>query len=134
MKYCVAVKGIIERRGKILIVKRSNQEDHRPGIWETVGGRMDNAESPEIELKREISEEVGLIVDVKHPFNIFSFVRDTGEFVVGITYICKYISGEVLLSHEHTDYKWITPASFADLESVDSLSQEIMKYVNTYHS
>lgn len=134
MKYCVAVKGIIEKNDKILIVKRSDQENHRPGVWETVGGRMDHLIAPEEELKREIAEEVGLVVDVGVPFNIFSFVRDAGEFVVGITYICKYISGQVILSEEHADYRWIDPMSFADFESVDSLKKEIAQYIDRYIS
>lgn len=128
MKYHVAVKGIIERGGKILIVRRSDRDDHHPGVWETVGGRMDHAIDPKEELIREIYEEVCLTVKVYEPFNTFSFARDTGEFVVGITYLCKYLSGDVCLSDEHTEYQWIKPADFSLLDSTDSLKNEIEKY------
>lgn len=134
MKYSVAVKGIIKKDEKILIVKRTDEEDHRPGVWETVGGRMDHEKAPEEELMREILEETGLSVEVCEPFNTFSFVRDTGEFIVGITYICKHLRGEVVLSDEHTDYRWIDPVQFGDFESTDSLKREIAKYTQIYHS
>jgi len=39
MMHKLTVKGIIRRGdGKILIVKRSANDDHKPELWETVGG------------------------------------------------------------------------------------------------
>jgi len=55
MQYYLAVKGIIRREdGKILVLKRSNKDDHKPGVWETVGGGMDREETPQAALKREV--------------------------------------------------------------------------------
>lgn len=132
-KFGVAVKGIIRRGdGKILIVKRSDGDDHNPGVWETVGGGMDEAISPEENLKREIIEETGLEVLVREPFNVFSFTKDTGEFKIGITFVCEYLSGEVKLSHEHSEYAWIEPKDFFRYESVPSLHKEISDYANKF--
>lgn len=48
MKLNLTIKGIIRRGGgKILIVKRSASDNHRPGIWETVGGMAYLIESEE---------------------------------------------------------------------------------------
>jgi len=131
-QFGVAVKGII-RRGdsKILIVKRSAVDDHAPELWETVGGGMDEAISPQENLQREILEEVGLEVKVGEPFNIFSFTKDNGEFKIGITFICDYDGGEVLLSHEHTEFQWINPDDFKNYASVASLHQEIGRYAES---
>lgn len=132
-QFGVAVKGIIRRKdGKILIVKRSEGDDHKAGVWETVGGGMDKATSPEENLQREIREEVGLKVKVREPFNVFSFTKDNGEFKVGITFVCDYVSGEVCLSHEHTNFQWINPADFKKYESVPSLHAEIKKYAEKF--
>lgn len=129
MRYFLAVKGIIRRNdGKILVLKRSGNDDHRPGVWETVGGGMDKEESPQEALLREISEETGLMVSIGSPFNVFTFKKDTGEFKVGITFLCEYVSGEVVLSEEHTEYAWIDPKEFSQLESVPSLHAEIARY------
>ena len=130
MRYFLAVKGIIRRSdGKMLVLKRSSKDDHKPGVWETVGGGMDREETPQEALMREIQEETGLAVRVDMPFNAFSFKKDTGEFKVGITFLCEYLSGEVMLSDEHSEYRWIDPKEFADLESVPSLHAEIARYV-----
>ena len=130
MRYFLAVKGIIRRSdGKMLVLKRSSKDDHKPGVWETVGGGMDREETPQEALMREIQEETSLDVRVDVPFNVFSFKKDTGEFKVGITFLCEYLSGEGMLSDEHSEYRWIDPKEFADLESVPSLHAEIARYV-----
>ena len=129
MQYCIAVKGIIRREdGKVLVLKRSDKDDHKPGVWETVGGGMDKEESPQEALLREISEETGLVVSVGSPFNVFTFKKDTGEFKVGITFLCEYTSGDVMLSDEHTEYAWIEPGEFSEMQSVPSLYEEIARY------
>ena len=129
----VAVKGIIRRGdGKILIVKRSGKDDHAPEVWETVGGGMDEMSTPQEALKREIMEEAGIEVEVGEPFHVFSFTKDTGEFKIGITFVCDYVSGEVRLSHEHTEFQWINPADFKKYKSLPSLHMEIAKYIDKF--
>lgn len=92
---------------------------------------MDTEESPQQALEREISEETGLSVPILKPFNVFTFKKDTGEFKVGITFICKYTGGEVTLSSEHSEYRWIDPQEFTNLESVPSLHEEIAQFSKT---
>lgn len=129
MRYFLAVKGIIRRNdGKILVLKRSDKDDHKPGVWETVGGGMDKEESPQQALLREISEETGLTVNVSNPFNVFTFKKDTGEFKIGITFLCEYLGGEVTLSDEHSEYRFIEPKEFSEMKSVLSLHEEIARY------
>lgn len=133
MQFYIAVKGIIRRGdGKILVLKRSAEDDHLPGVWETVGGGIEHEETPQEALKREILEETGLSVTIGEPFNVFTFRKDTGEFKVGITFLCDMMGGEVRLSHEHSDYRWIVPGAFQDLASIPSLYQEIADYAQKY--
>ena len=130
MQFYLTVKGIVERDGKILVLKRSALDDHLPGVWETPGGGVDKEESPQEALKREILEETGLVVAIGRPFNVFTFRKDTGEFKVGITFLCQYESGEMKLSEEHSEYRFIKPSEFAELPSIPSLYEEIARYGN----
>ena len=132
MQFDLAVKGIIQKGDEILVLKRSAGDDHKPGAWETVGGGMDAQNSPQEALKREIREETNLEIEVGEPFNVFTFTKDSGEFKIGITFVCDYISGEVILSDEHSEYKWIKPEEFKNLESIASLHDEIEKYAKKY--
>ncbi|KKP94807.1 MAG: Hydrolase, NUDIX family [Candidatus Moranbacteria bacterium GW2011_GWD2_36_12] len=133
MKFGVAVKGIVRKDGKILIVKRAESDNHRPNNWETVGGGIDENETPHEALMREVMEEAGLDVKIVEPFNVFSFKKDDGEIKIGITFLCDWINGEVVLSEEHSEHKWIEPDEFANFESVPSLHEEIKKYSEKYY-
>ncbi|OGI31352.1 MAG: hypothetical protein A3G09_05040 [Candidatus Moranbacteria bacterium RIFCSPLOWO2_12_FULL_48_12] len=130
MQFYLTVKGIVERDGKILVLKRSALDDHLPEVWETPGGGVDREENPQEALKREILEETGLVVAIGRPFNVFTFRKDTGEFKVGITFLCQYESGEMKLSEEHSEYRFIKPSEFAELPSIPSLYEEIARYGN----
>jgi len=130
MQFYLTVKGIVERDGKILVLKRSALDDHLPEVWETPGGGVDREENPQEALKREILEETGLVVTIGRPFNVFTFRKDTGEFKVGITFLCQYESGEMKLSEEHSEYRFIKPSEFAELPSIPSLYEEIARYGN----
>ncbi len=106
MECKLAVKGIIrDSEGRILVVKRSALDDHKPGVWETPGGGVDHEESPQEALMREVQEETGLAILVKESFNVFIFRKDTGEFKIGMTFLCDIVSGTVALSSEHSDYQ-----------------------------
>ncbi len=132
MQYNLAVKAIITNtEGKILVVKRSEHDDHKPNVWETIGGGMDRLETPQEALMREVLEETNLVVAIREPFNVFSFQKDTGEYKIGITFICEYVSGDIVLSNEHSEYRWIEPQEFAHLDSVPSLHEEIARYATT---
>ncbi|MEI6587502.1 MAG: NUDIX domain-containing protein [Candidatus Moraniibacteriota bacterium] len=132
MQFNLAVKGIVRKGDEVLVLKRSAVDEHKPSVWETVGGGMETQNSPQEALKREIREETGLEVEVGEPFNVFTFTKDSGEFKIGITFLCDYVSGEVKLSEEHSEYKWIKPEEFNQLESIASLHDEIEKYAKKY--
>jgi mutator protein MutT len=94
----VAVEGVIIRDRKILITRRSFERPHAPGEWEILTGRVDQGESFEEALKREIMEEVGLEVEILQPFNTFHFFRGQEKAEhLGVSFVCKYKSGEVRL-------------------------------------
>ena len=135
MNFKIAVKGIIRRGdGKILIVKRSNQDNFMPGIWETVGGGVQDDASPQLALKREIKEETGLKVKVGEPFNVFTFKNDKSEVKIGITFVCDYTDGEIKLSGEHSDFRWIDSNDVKHYHSIQLLYDEIVSYANKYNS
>ena len=55
--YRVSVKALIcDSRGKFLLARESD------GTWDFLGGGLDHNEDPIVALKREISEETGLVV------------------------------------------------------------------------
>ncbi len=105
----VGMAALIEKDGKYLIMKRSAERDFEPNTWETVTGRLEADESPNVGIVREVKEETGLDVEVIMPVDTGFFYRGGKEFpMVFISYYCKHIKGEVKLDWEHTEFDWIT--------------------------
>ncbi len=52
---------VFNRKGEILLQRRSMKKDVAPGLWDTsVGGHVDPGESPEAAALREMKEELGV--------------------------------------------------------------------------
>lgn len=75
-------------------------------LWELPGGRMDFGETAEETLKREILEETGLVVRPIKLLDTWNLVDENYQ-ITGIIYLCQLEEGEVRLSDEHDEFKWI---------------------------
>lgn len=130
----VAAEAVIIKDGKILITQRSFDRSHAPGEWEILTGRVDQGETFEGAVKREVKEEVGLKVEILQPFNTFHFYRGSEKVEhLGVSFLCKYLSGEVALDkNEQIDYKWVTPEEAEKLiidKSILSSIQKVKKFL-----
>jgi 8-oxo-dGTP diphosphatase len=105
--WAVAVKAFLVSDGKLLLVKRKQDNVQKPGIWEIPGGRLEAVESPFEGLKREIREEVGLEITVLNPLKVHHFTRDDGQIVTLIVFLCQPKTTEIKLGEEHEAAKWM---------------------------
>jgi 8-oxo-dGTP diphosphatase len=124
----VAVKALIIRDGKILIIKRSSKEDVYKNEWDLPGGKLKFGENPIDGLKREVFEETGLKFKIIKPISVWTFFKnDRKTQVIGITFLAKPISDEIKLSKEHVDSKWVLP------EEIDNyqIHEEIKKLIRS---
>ena len=104
----LAVKSfIINDKKELLLIKRQDNEVHCPGAWEVPGGRLELGENPFDALKRETKEETSLDIEILNPLRVNFFERDDGQAITMISFLCRPVSNSVVLSEEHTDYKWI---------------------------
>ena len=53
------VAAVIQRESRYLITRR-NEGTHLAGLWEFPGGKVGAAEAPEVALRRELREELGV--------------------------------------------------------------------------
>lgn len=118
--FYVGVGAVIEKNNQILVLKRSPEKDFAPNTWEVVTGRLEHEEEPEKGILREVLEEVKLEVDIILPVHTGFFYRGGKEFpMVFIVFWCKYLSGDVELSWEHNEYKWITLEEALELKNLE---------------
>lgn len=100
------VKGIVLYSGKMLMLRRSLQDDIDPGMWETVGGKIEFGETMQDALVREIKEEAGITVQVGDLLYATTFFTNPGRQVFLLGYACTADTDAVRLSGEHIDFCW----------------------------
>ena len=108
MNIGIAAKSFIVNNNKLLILKRSSDDVQKPGIWEIPGGRLEPGENPFKGISRETKEETGLNIDVVQSLNVQHFTRDDGQIITMLIFLCKAADTDVKLSHEHSDFDWVS--------------------------
>ncbi len=111
----IAVKGLIMREGRALIVKRSDYSVVSPGCWECPGGKVEFGESLQEAMARETREETGLEVSVEKLLNASVFMPNEHTQLAVLTYLCRPAEGETVLSDEHSDFRWADLSLFREL-------------------
>lgn len=118
---------IIRNNNKILIAQRFEKKV-LPGLWEFPGGKIENGETPEIALQREIKEELSLNIQVIKIADVITH-REQDKNIIILFYYCIIKKG-IPLVLECCDYQWIDiwdffkyPLAPADFKMV----QKIMK-------
>ncbi len=114
MKKIDVVAGIIHNNGKIIIAKKSEKHKIIPRKWEFPGGKVEEGESHEAALMRELLEEMKLKVKVEK-FLIKCVHSYDGENEIHLhAYLCKPLNSIKVLEHEKI--LWVNPL---DLENYD---------------
>jgi len=105
----VVAAGAIECDGKFLIARRG-PGGHAAGLWEFPGGKVEEGETPEAALERELHEELGgrflagEFVSEAVDESVYPAVRLLVYRVNTNTYLVQ--------SQEHEELRWIDPAEF----------------------
>lgn len=104
---------IVGDKGGILALKRT-ASDARGGAWDLPGGTYELGEDVIDSIKREVVEEASLTIRNPRPIYLANGIGSPNDFmdedvVFALTHVCTEWSGEVRISDEHTEYKWVTP-------------------------
>jgi len=107
-----------------LLVKNS-----RRGMWELPGGRIDDEETDfEQAMRREILEEAGIErFDIIGQVGWEPVLAESGFYTVRTITLGKVTSADVTLSHEHTEYAWVTREQVGDFDVEWKKIPELLK-------
>ena len=108
-------KGIIGDSGKYLLIKRSSVSKFFPSKWDFPGGKVDSGESFEKSVIREVHEETALKVDVGKLLFEGKVNENDKDIYFKMFYINEF-KGEVILSLDHTEFKWLSKEEIASLD------------------
>ena len=97
---------MIVNDGKLLIVKRADDDRYMPGIWEIPGGKLNEDEELLDGLIRETFEETGLGIVINREISVRNFKIKKKEIEMHI-YLCNALNFNIKLSSEHSLYEWV---------------------------
>lgn len=113
-----------KEKNKMLILRRSQSIHSRPGDWDFPGGNVLYGEHHEASLLREIKEEAGLNVTKLRPITVTSSYHEKENvYSLFIQYVAHATSDRVSLSHEHTEYTWVTLEEFLSIDTAAFLHE-----------
>jgi 8-oxo-dGTP pyrophosphatase MutT (NUDIX family) len=126
-QFWIGVHGVIEDRGKILVLKRAPSMIYKPGAWDLPGGHLAANETFEECLAREVAEETGLTIEIDR---LLCANKAPGPYIQ-LIFACV-LSGAArdvtLQAHEHAEWRWTRRAEIPQLgELIPYLEQIIAR-------
>lgn len=104
---------------KYLLLRRSDQRDFQAGAWECVTGRVNQGESFEQALYREVLEETGAVVQIEFLVATTHFYRGhpiPENELLGVIYSCTIQEPAAIhFGDEHSEQQWLTRAEIEKL-------------------
>ena len=106
---------ILRRDTKILLCHRHPQRVHYPNVWDLPGGHVEEGESLDEALTREIHEELGIRVDLAEaePWRVFREANmELSVFLIDHWYGRPRNQAR----DEHDEIRWVDPTQIDGLE------------------
>ena len=110
---------IKDRDGNFLIGQRPNKGRY-PSKWEFIGGKVEEGESDQEALIREVREETGAIVSVGDLLHVSIVPSKDGDPDLKVLMFKTYHITGPYLKYVHTDLKWISPFTIGNYDLVES--------------
>ncbi len=111
----VAACAVVDRDGRVLLARRPEGKQHA-GLWEFPGGKVEEGETVEGALVRELREELGIepCESCLQHFAFTTHIADGIQLLMPL-YVCRQWDGFVS-PHEGQEIKWIRPADLYGLD------------------
>lgn len=127
----IVIAAVIEKDGRILIARRKQGKCHT-GNWEFPGGTLEEGETYEECLKRELKEELDITVEVGNLFCSCTHSYTHDWTIRLITYRTYVISGVYRLN-DHEEIRWVKPEDLKNYDFLEADKAVVEKLLEEYH-
>ncbi len=109
----VVACALLDQDGRILLAQRP-QGKSLAGLWEFPGGKVEQGETPEETLVRELHEELGITTKIAclAPLTFASHTYEAFHLLMPL-YVCRRYEG-IPHGREGQNVKWVKPQSLRD--------------------
>ncbi len=129
----VVAAALLKNDGTVLIQRRPAGTD-LAGHWEFPGGKIENGETPEQALVRELAEELGLVVDQADLFPMgFATGWSKSRPLILLLFGAKQWQGEAVALHA-SEFAWIDVDALKSLPMPDAdvpLIAQLRRYLGS---
>ena len=108
-------KAVFEKEGKYLLLKRASRSRSYPDLWDFPGGKHDPGETPQESVLRETKEETGYEIEPGEEVLTKEY-HDEKHDIIFHYFTPKIIAGELKLSDDHSEFRWVAKEELNDLE------------------
>lgn len=127
----IVTAAVIETAGKILITRRPDGTRHA-GLWEFPGGKLDDGESPQQCLQRELREELDLHVEVGELLDVLYHPYDWGAVLL-LVYRCHSPAGTIR-NLEVAEHRWVARSQLMSYPFLEADISLVATLTNDGHS
>ena len=122
----VAVIGIVKLDDeRILLLKRNDQRRTSPNKWQTPSGFMNEGESAEEAVLREVKEETSLDGTIIKSGSAFEVVDKWARWII-VPFLISAKSDEVVIdTREHSEFRWVKVVEVSSFECVKGINEDL---------
>lgn len=120
LKKEIEVVAAVIKKGNTYFVAQRSDKGRLALKWEFPGGKINDGETPEDALVRELKEEFNIEIKVLQP--LITVFHEYDTFKINLhAYVAEHISGDYIPT-EHLDYRFLTKA---EMRSYDFAAADI---------
>lgn len=109
----------------ILLLKRNAQRRTSPNKWQTPSGFINEGESAEEAILREVKEETALDGTIKKSGSVFEVIDQWARWII-IPFLILVKSDKVVIdTKEHSEFKWIKVDEISNFECVKGIDEDL---------
>ena len=120
----VFTTGVVLNGRRLLILKRKQDDDTYPGVWDCVGGHFEQGESAEQCMLREALEESGQTMEIVKVGPLIEYLDEYGR-AVAVPFILRPDPSRPIVPSEHSEFKWIGLSETGDYDIVPDLTKAL---------
>jgi 8-oxo-dGTP diphosphatase len=125
----VAVIGVVklddDHDDCILLLKRNAQRTTSPNKWQTPSGFMNEGESAEEAVLREVKEETALEGTIKKSGSAFEVVDEWARWII-VPFLILVKSDKVVIdTREHSEFRWVKVDEVSSFECVKGIEEDL---------
>ena len=109
----------------ILLLKRNAQRRTSPNKWQTPSGFINEGESAEEAILREVKEETAVDGIIKKSGCVFEVVDEWARWII-IPFLILVKSDKVVIdTREHSEFRWVKVNEVSSFECVKGIDEDL---------